>query len=43
MYGELAFGGRITMTVEKQFWGAVYGSVVDTFGVGWGIHYLLPE
>ena len=42
-FGALSAGGRVTMPVEKQFWGAVYGSFVDKFGVGWGIHYQLPE
>ena len=41
-FDALAAGGRVTMPVEKQFWGAVYGSLVDKFGIGWGLHYQLP-
>lgn len=28
-------GGRVTMPLEKQFWGSLFGSVVDQFGVNW--------
>jgi PhnB protein len=41
-FDALADGGRVTMPVAKQFWGAVYGSLVDRFGIGWGLHYQLP-
>ncbi len=41
-FDALADGGRVTMPVEKVFWGAVYGSLIDKFGVGWGFHYQLP-
>ena len=27
----------------QMFWGAVYGDLVDKFGVGWGFHYQMPE
>jgi PhnB protein len=41
-FDALAAGGRVTMPVDKMFWGAVYGSLVDRFGIGWGFHYQLP-
>ncbi len=41
-FDALSSGGRVTMPVETQFWGAVYGSLVDKYGVGWGFHYQLP-
>ena len=40
---KLEVGGTVKMPVERQFWGAVYGDLVDKFGVGWGLHYQMPE
>jgi PhnB protein len=42
-YEALSAGGRVNMPVDKMFWGAVYGDLIDKFGVGWGLHYQLPE
>lgn len=39
---NLGEGGRITMPAGRTFWGSVYGSVVDKFGVPWGIEFELP-
>lgn len=36
---KLSVGGEITMPAEKTFWGSVYGSLVDKFGVCWGIEF----
>jgi len=38
----LSAGGKVNMPVDKMFWGAVYGDLVDKFGVGWGFHHQLP-
>lgn len=42
-FAALSAGGKVNMPVDKTFWGAVYGDLVDTFGVGWGMHYQLPQ
>lgn len=42
-FNGLSEGATITMPVERQFWGAVYGSLVDRFGISWGFHYDLPQ
>ncbi|MDU0479147.1 VOC family protein [Staphylococcus chromogenes] len=34
-FNKLADGGNVVMPLEKQMWGAVYGQVVDKFGVTW--------
>lgn len=39
----LSDGATVTMPVEEQFWGAVYGSLIDKFGIGWGFHYDIPQ
>ncbi|MHA2029149.1 MAG: VOC family protein [Candidatus Kariarchaeaceae archaeon] len=36
-------GCEITMKLEKQFWGAFFGSFKDPLGVNWQLNYQLPE
>ena len=36
---QLAEGGRVIMAPHDTFWGAVYGALVDRFGVGWDLHH----
>jgi len=43
VFDALSAGGTVNMPVDKMFWGAVYGDLVDKFGIGWGLHYQLPE
>ncbi len=38
---KLSGGGKVTMPAEKTFWGSVYGSLVDKYGVSWGIEFEL--
>ena len=42
-FNALSEGATVTMPVAEQFWGAVYGSLIDKFGIGWGFHYQKPE
>jgi PhnB protein len=42
-FDGLSDGGTVTMPVEKMFWGAVYGSVTDKFGINWGFNYQIEE
>lgn len=42
LFERLSKGGKVTMPVEKTFWGAIYGSLIDQFGIPWGLHYQLP-
>jgi len=35
MFGKLAAGGKITMPLADQFWGARFGMLIDKFGVHW--------
>jgi PhnB protein len=39
----LADGGTVTMPAEKMFWGAIYGSVTDKFGINWGFNFPIEE
>lgn len=40
---KLGAGGQVTMPPAKTFWGSVYGSLVDKFGVPWGVEFELGE
>ena len=34
-FTRLSQGGEITMPLEKQFWNATYGQLIDQFGIHW--------
>jgi PhnB protein len=38
IFGQLAEGGKVTMPMEKQFWGALFGMVQDKYGINWMIN-----
>ncbi len=35
VFAGLADGGKITMPLEKTFWGSYFGMCTDAFGVNW--------
>lgn len=35
VFAKMSEGGRVTMPLQKQFWGATFGMLEDKFGVGW--------
>jgi PhnB protein len=37
-FDKLAEGGSVTMPLEKQMWGDVFGMLTDPFGVGWMVN-----
>ena len=39
IFPRLAEGGRVIMAPHDTFWGAVYGALVDRYGVGWDFHH----
>jgi PhnB protein len=38
IFNELANGGKVVLPLEKTFWAALFGMVVDRFGVPWLIN-----
>ncbi len=38
IFRELAEGGRVVMPLQQTFWAALFGMVVDRFGVPWLIN-----
>ena len=39
VFSKLAAGGKITMPLQDQFWGATFGMLTDKFGVSWMFNY----
>ena len=37
-FAQLADGGTVTMPLEKQMWGDVFGMCVDKFGIAWMVN-----
>ncbi len=37
-FEKLSEGGRVTMPLEKQFWGDQFGMLIDRFGIHWMIN-----
>jgi PhnB protein len=35
LFDALSNGGKITMQLKDEFWGAYYGSCIDKYGVQW--------
>ncbi|MEO5685683.1 MAG: VOC family protein [Chitinophagaceae bacterium] len=35
VFNKMAAGGKITMPLQDQFWGATFGMLEDKFGVSW--------
>ncbi|MFE5774309.1 VOC family protein [Brachybacterium sp. NPDC056505] len=42
-YEKLSVGGTVTMPLEKQMWGDLYGSFTDRFGIVWQVNISAPE
>lgn len=38
VFEELSDGGKVTMPLEKQFWGDTFGMVDDKFGTSWMVN-----
>ena len=38
MFHELSEGGSVTLPLERTFWAARFGMVVDRFGIPWMIN-----
>lgn len=43
VHAALAEGGTIKMPLDKMFWGALYGDLIDKYGIGWGLHYQISD
>ena len=41
-WDKLSEGGEVTVALEKQMWGDVFGMLVDRFGVTWMVNIAQP-
>jgi PhnB protein len=39
VFKALSVDGKVEMALEKMFWGDIYGTFTDKFGVQWMIDY----
>lgn len=39
LFNGLSKGGKVTMPLEKTFWGAYFGMLTDKFGIQWMVNY----
>jgi PhnB protein len=39
IFNTLSAGGKVTMPLDKTFWGAYFGMLTDKFGVQWMVNY----
>jgi PhnB protein len=39
IFDGLAAGGTVLMPIDKVFWGAYFGMLIDAFGVKWVVNY----
>ena len=42
-WDKLSEGGNVTMPLEKQMWGDIYGQCTDKFGVQWMVDIYQPQ
>jgi PhnB protein len=42
-FEKLSEGGRVTMPLAKQYWGAFFGMLEDKFGVSWMFNYEMSK
>ncbi len=38
LFGALSEGGKVEMPLQEMFWGAIFGSLTDRFGVQWMVN-----
>ena len=43
IFAQLADGGRVIVPLQQTFWAQRFGSVVDRFGIPWGINCGQPD
>ncbi|GAA4300099.1 VOC family protein [Nibribacter koreensis] len=43
LFTGLSQGGKITMPLQKTFWGAYFGMFQDQFGINWMVNYDFTE
>jgi PhnB protein len=42
-WDKLTDGGTVSVPIEKQMWGDVFGACVDRFGIAWMVNIIEPQ
>lgn len=42
-FSGLSGGGQITHPLKVEFWGALFGGLIDKFGITWVLNYDIPK
>src|SRR5437016_2584976 len=42
-WDKLSTSGKVSMPLEKQMWGDVFGSCTDQFGINWMVNITQPQ
>lgn len=43
IFDGLSKGGKVEMEMQDTFWGALFGSLSDKYGVNWMVNYEKPQ
>ncbi|MEO7313481.1 MAG: VOC family protein [Chitinophagaceae bacterium] len=43
IFNAMAEGGKVTMPLQEQFWGAKFGMLTDKFGISWMFNHELKK
>ena len=43
LFQQLSDGGKVTMPLDKVFWGAYFGMFTYKYGVNWMVNYEYPQ
>jgi PhnB protein len=43
LFAALGEGGKVTMPLQDQFWGARFGRLTDRFGIQWMLNFTHPK
>jgi Uncharacterized protein conserved in bacteria len=43
LFDKLVTGGKVQMPIDKMFWGSLFGSLTDKFGIGWNLDFELKS
>lgn len=43
VFSKMSEGGKVTMPLAKQFWGATFGMLEDKFGVSWMFNHTIEQ
>jgi PhnB protein len=42
-FSKLSVGGKVNSELKEEFWGSIYGDIVDKFGMRWMFNFDKPK